>query len=163
VGGASNTGGALLKSLFTDQQLRELTSLIKARGFDTKTGLTYYPLLKPGERFPVNDPQMQPVLSPRPEDDSLFLQGIFESLARIEGEAYRLLKKLGATPVQEVLTAGGGSANEVWTKMREREIGVPVRRAEQGEASYGSALLAREGFIRHTRGSFTASPTSSSK
>jgi sugar (pentulose or hexulose) kinase len=150
VGGASNTGGALLKSLFTDHQLRDLTALIKARGFDAKTGLTYYPLLKPGERFPINDPQMQPVLSPRPEDDSLFLQGIFEALARIEGEAYRLLEKLGATPVQEVLTAGGGSVNEVWTKMREREIGVPVRRAEQGEASYGSALLAREGFIKHT-------------
>ena len=150
VGGASNTGGAVLRSLFSDQELRMLTEAINARGFESRTGLTYYPLLKPGERFPVNDPKMQPILSPRPKDDSLFLQGIFESLARIEGEAYRLLAKLGATPVQEVLSAGGGSVNEVWTRMREREIGVPVRKAEQGEASYGSALLARQGFLKHT-------------
>lgn len=150
VGGASNTGGAVLRSLFTDQELRELTEAVKARGFGTRTGLRYYPLLKPGERFPINDPKMQPVLLPRPHDDSLFLQGIFESLARIEGEAYRLLERLGATPVKEVLTAGGGSVNEVWMKMRETEIGVPVRKAEQGEASYGSALLARQGFIKHT-------------
>lgn len=37
--------------------------------------LDYYPLTKPGERFPVNDPAMQPRLTPRPEDDARFLQG----------------------------------------------------------------------------------------
>ena len=150
VGGASNTGGAVLRSLFSDQELRDLTDVIKARGFDNRTalGLSYYPLLKPGERFPINDPNMQPILTPRPADDALFLQAIFESLARIEGEAYRLLERLGAPPVREVFSAGGGSINEVWAKMREREIGVVVRKAEQGEASFGSALLARQGYMK---------------
>lgn len=37
--------------------------------------LDYYPLLRPGERFPVNDPGLPPRLTPRPEDDAVFLQG----------------------------------------------------------------------------------------
>lgn len=36
------------------------------------------------------------------EDDSLFLHGLLEGIARIECEAYNLLKQLGATPVTKV-------------------------------------------------------------
>jgi len=36
------------------------------------------------------------------EDDSLFLHGLLEGIARIECEAYTLLKQLGATPVTKV-------------------------------------------------------------
>ncbi len=42
---------------------------------DAPTGLDFYPLASPGERFPVNDPGLAPRLEPRPEDDALFLQG----------------------------------------------------------------------------------------
>lgn len=56
-----------------------------------------------------------------------------------------MLKELGATQVEEVLTAGGGSRNEKWTKIRERVLGLPVRRATQTEAAYGAALLALKG------------------
>ena len=70
------------------------------------TGLDYYPLTAPGERFPVNDPSLQPRLEPRPADDAVFLQGILESISRIEAQAYRLLAEQGATPVSKVYTAG---------------------------------------------------------
>ncbi|RYR22745.1 hypothetical protein Ahy_B03g068051 isoform C [Arachis hypogaea] len=86
-----------------------------------------------------------PRLQPRPEDDVEYLHGILESIARIEAKAYSLLKELGATEVEEVLTAGGGSKNEKWTKIRERVLGLPVRRANQTEAAYGAALLAVKG------------------
>lgn len=46
------------------------------------------------------DPALAPRLSPRPAEDALFLQGIFEGIARVEADAYRLLAQLGATPVQ---------------------------------------------------------------
>lgn len=72
VGGASNTGGAVLRQHFTDEQLRQLSERIDA---SRPTGLSYYPLPSTGERFPVNDPQMPPLLAPRPPDDVLFLQG----------------------------------------------------------------------------------------
>lgn len=44
-----------------------------------------------------------------------------------------------------MFTAGGGSKNEKWTKIRERVLGLPVSRASQTEAAYGAALLALKG------------------
>lgn len=72
MGGASNTGGAVLRQYFTNDQLQQLSQRIDP---DQPSGLDYYPLVNPGERFPVNDPALQPRLEPRPEDDALFLQG----------------------------------------------------------------------------------------
>lgn len=74
---------------------------------------------------------------------------MLEGMARIEGDAYALLRRLGASPLREVVTAGGGAVNEQWAAMRAAALGVPVRRAPQGEASYGAALLARQGWRRH--------------
>lgn len=57
VGGASNTGGAVLRQIFTDEQLVELSKHIDP----TKSSiLDYYPLPALGERFPVADPEMAP-------------------------------------------------------------------------------------------------------
>lgn len=47
--------------------------------------------------------------------------------------------------MDEVFTAGGGSKNDKWTKIRERVLGLPVSRATQTEAAYGAALLALKG------------------
>ena len=58
---------------------------------------------------------------------------MFEGIARIEADAYRLLASLGASPVAEVVSAGGGAVNPKWTDIRSRAIGVPVRAAAQGE------------------------------
>ena len=49
---------------------------------------------------------------------------------------------MGASPVTSVVTAGGGSVNPVWTKMREGMLGVPVDRAANSDAAYGVGLLA---------------------
>lgn len=142
VGGASNSGGAVLRQYFTDEQLIALTARIHP---ETPTGLDYIVLPSQGERFPDNDPSLMPRLTPRPKDDSQFLQGILEAMAKTEARAYRLLEDLGATPVKEVLTCGGGAKNPVWTKLRQSLIGVPVSACQQGEASYGAALLAKRG------------------
>ncbi|KAF8410515.1 hypothetical protein HHK36_003046 [Tetracentron sinense] len=142
VGGASNTGGAVLRQIFTDEQLVELSKQIDPM---KPSLLNYYPLPAVGERFPMADPKMVPRLLPRPESDVEYLHGILESIARIEAKAYGLLKDLGATQVEEVFTAGGGAKNEKWTKMRQRVLGLPVSRAIQTEAAYGAALLALKG------------------
>ncbi|KAJ6346072.1 hypothetical protein OIU78_008667 [Salix suchowensis] len=142
VGGASNTGGAVLKQFFTDEQLQKLSEQINPM---EASPLDYYPLKAVGERFPVADPNLVPRLHPRPESDVEYLHGILESIARIEAKAFNLLKDLGATQVEEVLTAGGGAKNEKWTKIRERVLGLPVSRAKQTEAAYGAALLALKG------------------
>ena len=106
------------------------------------TGLNYYPLPKPGERFPINDPKLPPRLEPRPEDDATFLQAILEGVAEVEALAYRKLAELGAPPLRSVRTVGGGAANAAWTKIRERKLVAPFKHAKSQDACAGVAHLA---------------------
>ncbi|PSO50129.1 MAG: carbohydrate kinase [Cyanobacteria bacterium SW_9_44_58] len=139
-GGASNTGGAVLKQFFSDQQLQDLSAQINPA---QPTSLDYYPLTEPGERFPINDPNLLPKLRPRPEDNAAFLQGLLESMARIETQGYQKLQELGATPLSRVYTAGGGAKNETWQTIREQYLKVAVHPSPHTDAAYGSALLAQ--------------------
>lgn len=145
-GGASNTGGGVLKQFFSDKQLQKLSAQINPLQF---TALEYYPLTEPGERFPINDPNLSPKLAPRPENDVTFLQGLLESMARIEAEGYQKLQELGATPLSRVYTAGGGAKNETWQTIREQYLKVTVQPSPQTDAAYGSALLAQSGSGNH--------------
>lgn len=142
VGGASNTGGAVLKQFFTAAELSELSDRISA---DQESSLDYYPLLKPGDRFPINDSELMPRLEPQPSDRVEFLHGLLESMARIEAQGYRLLESFGATPLKQVFSAGGGAKNSAWATIRQRQLGVPVITAAQTEAAYGTAHLALSG------------------
>jgi D-ribulokinase len=142
VGGASNTGGAVLRQFFSDHALQQLSLQIHP---DRESPLNYYPLLKPGERFPINDPNLLPRLEPRPGSDVEFLHGLLESMARIEARGYGVLQELGATPLTQVYTAGGGAKNEVWQQIRSRHLQVSVAPSPHQEAAYGAALLALSG------------------
>lgn len=141
-GGASNAGGAVLGQHFTPQ---ELTSLSAAIDPETPSGLDYYPLPTPGERFPHDDPAMPPRLEPRPTERAQFLHGMLEGLARIESQGYGKLVELGATPPVRVLSSGGGAANPVYRRIRQGLLGVPVDIADQQEAAFGAARLAALG------------------
>jgi sugar (pentulose or hexulose) kinase len=137
-GGASNTGGAVLKHYFTETELVNLSQQINPT---ESINLDYYPLLKPGERFPINNPQLLPRLDPRPDDPQLFLRGLLAGIAKIEEQGYRLLTELGATLLTKVYTAGGGAKNTTWQKMRELRLQVPVLLSKYTDAAYGAALL----------------------
>jgi sugar (pentulose or hexulose) kinase len=141
-GGASNAGGGVLRQHFSDDELVELSARIEPH---RPTGLDYYPLPGRGERFPYNAPDLLPRLEPRPASRGEFLQGLLEGLAGIEAQGYRKLAELGASPLQSVASAGGGARNPAWTQIRERRLGVPVSRAAEQEACYGTALLAGHG------------------
>lgn len=138
-GGASNTGGAVLKQLFKNDDLRSLSLDMHP---DTDTGLNYYPLPAVGERFPINDPEKKPLMNPVPENPAIFLQGLFEGIARVEKTGYDLLEQLGADPVTSIRTTGGGAANITWTNIRERIVGRPMQEGLHDEAAYGMARLA---------------------
>ena len=140
-GGASNTGGAVLRQFFGDDELATL-SLQIASG---ESPLDYYPLTQPGERFPINDPQLSPRLEPKPDDRVAFLHGLLDGMAKIETRGYQLLQQLGAASLKRVYTAGGGAKNRVWTRLRQHRLGVPVIPSIQTEAAYGTALLAMRG------------------
>ncbi|MCF4970502.1 FGGY-family carbohydrate kinase, partial [Nostoc sp. CMAA1605] len=116
-GGASNTGGAVLREFFTDAELENLSREINS---SQPSELDYYPLLKAGDRFPINDPNLPPKLTPRPDNPAEFLHGLLESIARIENRGYELLQQLGADSLNRVYTAGGGAKNPTWTAIRQR-------------------------------------------
>ncbi len=150
VGGASNSGGAVLRQFFTDEQMAEMSARLNP---SRRICLDYYPLPAAGERFPVSDPDLEPRLRPRPADDLRFFQGILEGIARIEGRGYRLLTELGAPYPKAICTVGGGAANSVWGQIRNQILGVPMTEPAFSEAAYGAALLAR-GDFRHDSGMY---------
>ena len=144
VGGASNSGACVLLQHFTQTQLDDMTPKLKP---EQPTGLHYYPLPGTGERFPVNDSNKQNRTSPRPSSDVKFFQALLEGIANIEAEGYYKLKQLGATFPQRIFTTGGGNKNLAWNKIRERSTRIKVLSATHSEACYGSALLAKQGYL----------------
>jgi sugar (pentulose or hexulose) kinase len=147
-GGASNSGGAVLRRYFLAAEIERLSARVQP---DKPTGLDYYPLSAPGERFPEYNPALPPRLEPRPADDAVFFQGMLEGIAAIERRGYRLLETLGAPWPRRVHSVGGGAANAAWRAIREASLGVPVIVAKHQSAAYGAALLARRGAENSTR------------
>jgi D-ribulokinase len=141
-GGASNSGGAVLLMHFTVGEIERLTEQLEP---DEPTGLNYYPLLKPGERFPIADPAFAGRMSPRPSEDHRFFQGLLEGIALVEALAYQRLGRCDAPTLRRVISVGGGANNHAWTRIRRRVLGVSVTAAARAEASYGAALLASKG------------------
>ncbi len=144
VGGASNSGGAVLKYFFNELQMAELTKAIKP---EINTNLNYYPLLDVGERFPINDINLAPRLTPKVDNDVIFFQGLLEGIAEIEYQGYQLLEKLGAPYPTSVQTAGGGAVNKAWQQIRQQKLDVPVSVANETAAAYGSAILAAQKYL----------------
>lgn len=138
-GGASNSGGGVLESHFSTEDLVSLSAAIDPK---SDSGLNYYPLTKPGERFPISDPDYPPCLTPRPADDRQFLLGMIEGMTRIEALGYRRLEELKASPLKRLWSVGKGAANPLWTAKRAAALGVPMLPAKSEEAAAGVARLA---------------------
>jgi xylulokinase len=174
VGGASNVGCAIFRELkFSNTELDKLSQWIDP---DADSPLSYYPLVKPGERFPTADSNKAPIIEPVPESRLEYLHGLLQSIARIERDGFRALYELGSPIPSIVWTCGGGSRNDVWTRMRQRILSanweesslsgdnidasnvncnddmpsapqLQVMRATNTEASYGAALLAAASYL----------------
>lgn len=144
VGGASNAGAGVLSHYFSDAQLAALSAHIDPQ---KNSPLDYYPLPRTGERFPINDANLVPRLSPRPDDDAAFLHGLLQGLARIEADGYAQLNLFGAPKIARVISNGGGARNPVWQQLRARILGVPVAMSDHAEAAYGAALLAQQSHL----------------
>ena len=60
----------------------------------------------------------------------------------------RVVQQMGASELRRIFTAGGGAASTKWTEIRAARLDVPVFVSPQAESAYGSALLAREGWLK---------------
>lgn len=141
-GGASNSGGGVVAKYFAREEIDALSPSIDA---DAPSGLDFYPLDGPGERFPVNDPELRPRLDPRPSDRAQFLHGLLEGIAAIEARGYQALAERGASPLASIRSTGGGAANAAWTRIRLRLLGVPGLPSRSDHAAVGTARLAWRG------------------
>jgi len=137
-GGASNAGCGILSKFFSDLEIKELSRQINPL---KNTSLNLLPLNSKGERFPVNNSNLEPILSPRPVSDSLYLHALFEGLAKIELKGWEKLSKLTGSLPNKIITIGGGSKNPQWRKIREKIINIPIVSCSK-TTSFGTALLA---------------------
>ena len=141
VGGASNAGGGVLRQFFSQEQLEELSRQINP---ERPSGLGLRPLPHKGERFPIDDPELEPVLEPRPVSDALYLQALLEGLSNIESQGWQRLEELGAPKVQRVLSVGGGASNPQWRALRQKLLNKPVLNRSKASPAAAMALLARQ-------------------
>ncbi len=137
-GGASNAGCGILSRFFSNLELEELSKQINPK---KSTNLKFIPLNSKGERFPINDSQLEPLVEPRPVSDALFLNGLLEGLANIELKGWKKLEELTGEFPKKIVTIGGGAKNPQWRSIRERIIQVPIISCYKN-SSYGSALIA---------------------
>jgi len=137
-GGASNAGCGILSKFFSDLEINELSRQINP---SKSTSLNLLPLNSKGERFPINNPNLEPILGPRPVSDSLYLHALFEGLARIELKGWEKLSTLTGSLPKKIITTGGGSKNPQWRKIREKIINIPIVSCNK-TSSFGAALLA---------------------
>ncbi len=142
-GGASNAGAAILLEFFNPEYIEELSKQINP---NKSTGLNLLPFSSKGERFPIDDPNLQPKLGPRPVSDSLYLHALLEGLAKIEARGWQKLNELGADLPKQIITVGGGAKNITWKKIREREIGIPIKICNRPPAA-GVASIALQGLL----------------
>ena len=131
------------RRFYSDDQLSELSRQINP---DTDSGIRLRPLPAPGERFPVDDPELLPVLEPRPVSDALYLHGLLEGLAEIEAQGWQRLNELGAAAPRRIISIGGGARNPQWRRLRARRLGCDVTSCQTPPAA-GVARLAQQALV----------------
>ncbi len=137
-GGASNVGGKIIKELFNDK----IDILSKQLDPNNLLNLNYYPLAQTGERFPINDPNKSPVLTPRPESETEFFQAVLEGITGVEKLSYEKIVEIGGSYPKTIFTIGGGSKNAKWNEIRKKILNVELKIPLSNDAAFGSALLA---------------------
>lgn len=161
VGGASNSGGQVLKHFYSIKQLKHLNQFITQTDIDnfsqTNTK-SFYPLITPGERFPISDALMKPCLPEKPDCDQsemtysksclnahkLFLLQLLHGLTAIEKLSYERLENLTSEkPIQvkRIYSVGGGTLSNVWMQMRKETLKPMLCQPKQKQAAYGVTRL----------------------
>jgi len=107
-GGASNTGGAVIRALIGDERLSSLTA-----------------------RFAPDQPRPPPVVETmqalsdqRSMENAVFFQALLVGITRTEQLAYGRPVELGAPQLALVRSVGEGARSANWTSRREKALGV---------------------------------------
>jgi sugar (pentulose or hexulose) kinase len=136
-GGASNTGADWVTNEFG----HNLAHLSEVAAKLIPTQHLAYPLRQQGERFPMVAPMATGF-----EPEGLTVEEKFaanmEGVAYLERYAFELIKALSGEEINAVYTAGGGSNNEVWLKIRSNVLNLPIYKMKHVSGAVGAAILA---------------------
>ena len=120
-GGASNTGADWISRLFGDENIDQLTASVSNQ---IPSKFLAWPLMQKGERFPFVAPYAMGFAPPNLTPVQLFT-AYLEGVAYIERYAYERVIKLSGEEIKQVFTAGGGSKNDIWIKIRSAVLNLP--------------------------------------
>jgi len=158
VGGASNSGGRVLADDYSTNQLTVLSQSIEDKTIEDYLKAEpdkYYPLLTKGERFPISNSELKPVMPNKPncslpaaknltpcftKHQHYFLQ-LCHGLTQVEAMAYEKLMELGVKPISTIYTVGGGTQNTVWMQLRKNCLPMNFKKANNLDAAYGVTKL----------------------
>lgn len=136
-GGASNTGADWVATDFGTN----VNELEQEAAQTLPTGLLAWPLKQRGERFPFLAPEAEGFL-PSDVSQGHRFGACMEGVAYIERMAYELIEQLSGERVSAVYTAGGGSNNDTWVKIRANVLNRPVYKCRETSGSVGAAICA---------------------
>jgi sugar (pentulose or hexulose) kinase len=136
-GGASNTGADWVTNEFGG----DLAQLSSAAALLIPTNHMSYPLRQKGERFPMVAPNATGFEPGGLTTEEKFTANM-EGVAYLERYAFELIKELTGEEINAVYTAGGGSNNEVWLKIRSNVLNLPIFKMKHVSGAVGAAILA---------------------
>lgn len=136
-GGASNTGADWVSQLFPGDDLQEL-SILAAQHLPAKH--LAWPILQASERFPFVAPQVKGFwpTDDKPEQFTACMEGV----AFIERYTYDHIAALSGEKIERIFTAGGGSSNDTWMRIRSAVMNRPVCKMKNVTGAAGAAILA---------------------
>lgn len=137
-GGASNTGADWVSQLFAGDNLQELEARAASR---LPAPHLAWPLLQKGERFPFVSPQATGFWPGQASKEEQFA-ACMEGVAFIERYAYERIADLSGEKIESVFSAGGGSNNDTWLRIRSAVLNVPVCKMKHVSGAAGAAILA---------------------
>jgi len=140
-GGASNTGGEVLRVFFGDKVKeydKDIIDLPPTMGF-------VYPLARIGEKLPFFNMEAKGFIELNSCDPKILFKAMLEGLSYIEKMIYEKIKILGYKVNNIIYAMGGGAYSLPWLKIRSNIIGKTMARAREVETAFGSCIIAAGG------------------
>ncbi|RKX94742.1 MAG: hypothetical protein DRP84_06255 [Spirochaetes bacterium] len=140
-GGASNTGGEVLR-LFFGNSVKEYDEKISEL---PPTGGIIYPLARTGEKLPFFNMKAKGFIKLNSCKPDIFFKAILEGLSYVEKMIYKKIEGLGYRVNDTIYAVGGGAYSLPWLKIRANIMGKTMARAKIVETAFGSCIIAAGG------------------
>lgn len=138
-GAAGNVGGECLAKLFSGKDYKSMD--LRAMQL-SPSGVSVYPLVRQGERFPFLDSRAEGFVSAANIPEELLYTAYLEGVAYVERWCYETAQSLGAPLGNVIYTTGGGAKSREWMQLRSDVLQCDLVRPKNTESAMGTAVIA---------------------